>query len=162
VAKKKKKNDHLPDGVKVLVRNKRALRDYEISERMEAGIVLLGSEVKSLRDARASILDGFVELKNGEAWLAGIKINEYPWANRWNHEEGRTRKLLLHKREIRKLETKLLQRGFTAIPLSLYLKNGKVKVELAVAKGRREYEKRNAKKDAMAAREVQQAMRRRR
>lgn len=151
---KKKAPKGLPDGTVVLVRNRRALHDYEISERIEAGIALLGSEVKSLRESRATITDGYVEFRNGEAWLSGIRINEYPWANRWNHEIGRTRKLLLHKREIRKLAVKVTEKGFTVIPLSLYLKNGRVKVELAVARGKREYEKRQAKKEAQDKREA--------
>jgi len=155
----KKSND---DGRKVLVRNRRALHDYTITERVEAGIALVGSEVKSLRDAKASIAEGYVEFKNGEAWLAGIQINEYPWANRWNHEPGRTRKLLLHRREIDKLRARVEQKGFTLIPLSLYLKGGRIKVELGVAKGRREFEKRDAKKEAVAKREIDQELRRRR
>ncbi len=159
---KKKKKDVYDDGRKVLARNKRILRDYDVSDRFEAGIVLVGSEVKSLRDARCSLVDGYVEFKSGEAWLNGIKINEYPWANRWNHEEGRSSKLLLHTKEIHKLEVKVNQRGFTVVPLSIYLRNGKVKIELAVARGRREYEKRHAKKEAMVARETQQELRRRR
>lgn len=158
----KKKKNQPNDGRKVLVRNRRALHDYDISERIEAGIQLLGSEVKSLRESKATLTDGFVEFKRGEAWLSGIQINEYPWANRWNHEVGRTRKLLLHKGEIRKLEAKVHQKGFSIVPLSLYLKNGKVKVELAVGKGRKEYEKRHAKKEAMAKREIAQEIGRRR
>ena len=159
MAKKKKKNQP-DDGRKVLVRNRRALHDYTITERIEAGIALLGSEVKSLRDSKASILEGYVEFRRGEAWLSGIQINEYPWANRWNHEPGRTRKLLLHRHEIDKLEAKVNQKGFTIIPLSLYLKKGKVKVELGLGKGRREYEKRDAKKEAMAKREIAQEIKR--
>lgn len=154
---KKKKNKGpkgLPDGSVVLVQNRKALHDYEISERIEAGIQLLGSEVKSLRESRATIVDGHVEFRSGEAWLVGIKINEYPWANRWNHEEGRTRKLLLHKAEIDKLASKVAEKGFTVIPLRLYLKNGVVKVEIALARGKREYEKRQAKKEAQDKREA--------
>jgi SsrA-binding protein len=161
VAKAKKKTV-APDGVKVLVRNKRAFHDYDISERVEAGLVLLGSEVKSLRDGRANIKDGHVSFRNGEAWLVGIQINEYKWANRFNHDMDRTRKLLLHTREIKKLAVKVEQRGFTIVPLSLYLKNGRVKVELGVGRGKREYEKRNTKRDMQAKREIDQAIKRRR
>jgi SsrA-binding protein len=162
VAKKKKKTSALTEGHKVVARNKKAQRDYDISERLEAGVVLLGSEVKSLRDSKVTLTDGYVEFKSGEAWLSGIQINEYPWANRFNHEPGRTRKLLLHKEQIRKLEAKVAQKGFTVVPLAVYFKGGKVKVEIGVGRGRREYEKRHVKKEQMAKREMDQAIKRRR
>src|SRR5690606_34030414 len=98
---------------------------------IEAGVVLVGSEVKSLRESKASIADGYVDIRNGEAWLVGVTINEYPWANQFNHDPGRDRKLLLHRREIQRLAIKTQQRGFTLIPLSIYLKDGKIKVALA-------------------------------
>jgi SsrA-binding protein len=149
------------DGVKVLVRNRRARHDYDIEETVEAGIALVGSEVKSLRDQRVSIAEGHITIRNGEAWLVGAQIQEYPWAHQRTHAPTRDRKLLLHRREIDKLETKLTQRGYALIPLSMYTKKGTIKLELGVARGKRQYEKRESKKEAEAKREIDRAMRRR-
>lgn len=154
-----KKRDQ--DGVKVLVRNRRAHHDYDIEETLEAGISLVGSEVKSLRDQRASIAEGHIAIRGGEAWLVGVQIQEYPWAHQRTHAPLRERKLLLHRREISKLDTALTQRGYTLVPLSFYLKNGHIKLELGVARGKRQYEKRESKKEAEAQREIDRAMRRR-
>jgi len=148
--------------IKVVATNRRATHDFLIHDRVEAGVVLLGSEVKSLRDAKATIADGWAEIKNGEAWLHGIQINEYPWANRWNHEPKRTRKLLLHKNEIAKLHIKTQMRGFTLVPLSLYFKDGKVKVELGLATHKKVHDKRQAKREADDQREIDRAAKRRR
>lgn len=147
-----------PEGIKILVRNRKALHDFHIHDKVEAGIVLVGSEVKSLRDAKAVISDAHGEIRNGEAWIVGLKINEYPWANQFNHEVGRTRKLLLHRREIDKLATKTQQRGFTLIPLSLYLKNGKIKLEMALVTNKKEYDKRQAKREATDKRDIDRAI----
>lgn len=147
--------------VRVLVRNRRAFYDFEVAERLEAGMALVGSEVKSLRESKASLAEGYVEIRGGEAWLVGAQINEYPWANQFNHEPRRARKLLLRRDELRRLEVKTSQRGFTLIPLMVYLKNGKIKLEVGVARGKKKYEKRAAKKEAEAAREIQQELRRR-
>jgi len=149
-----------PD-IKVLARNRRATFDYAIEQRVEAGLVLVGSEVKSLREARATLTDGWVEFRNGEAWLVGVQIEEYPWANQFNHEPRRDRKLLLHRRELAKLAAAVQRGGYTLVPLQLYLKGGRVKVELGLARGRARYEKRHAKREAEAEREIQQAMRKR-
>jgi SsrA-binding protein len=149
------------DGVKVLVRNRRARHDYDIEETVEAGIALVGSEVKSLRDQRVSIAEGHITIRNREAWLVGAQIQEYPWAHQRTHAPTRDRKLLLHRREIDKLETKLTQRGYALIPLSMYTKKGTIKLELGVARGKRQYEKRESKKEAEAKREIDRAMRRR-
>jgi SsrA-binding protein len=146
------------DGVRVLVRNRRAAHDYELLETVEAGMVLLGSEVKSLRDGRATLGDGHVVFRNSEAWLVGVKIREYPWANVFNHDPERERKLLLHKRELRRLQTKCEQRGHTLVPIAIYLKDGKMKVELALAVGKKQFEKRDAKREADAKREIDRAM----
>jgi len=146
--------------IKVIATNRKATHDFHIHDRFEAGIVLVGSEVKSLRDANAVIADGWAEVKKGEVWLHGIQINEYPWANRMNHEIKRVRKLLLHKREIGKLETKTQLRGFTLIPLSLYFKDGKVKVELALATHKKMHDKRAAKREADDQREIDRAVKR--
>jgi SsrA-binding protein len=158
-AGKKKPDD---DGVRVLARNRRARHDYAIEETYEAGISLVGSEVKSLRDARVALTDAYAELRGGEAFLVNAQIDEYPWANQFNHDPRRTRKLLLHRQELRKLTVKTDQRGYSLIPLSIYLKNGKIKVELGLGVGRKHYEKRDAKREAEAKREIEQATRRRR
>ncbi|WP_428268143.1 SsrA-binding protein SmpB [Haliangium sp.] len=150
----------VPDDARVLVRNRRARHDYEIHELIEAGVVLVGSEVKSLRDARGNLNDAYVEIRGREAWLVAAQIQEYPWANQFNHEPTRRRKLLLHRREIRRLAIKIQQRGFTLIPLSMYLKNGKIKVELALAVGKARYEKREASREAEAQREIDRVLKR--
>jgi len=147
---------------KILVRNRKALHDYEISERFEAGLLLVGSEVKSLRESHASIAEGFVEIRGGEAWLVAAQIEEYPWANQFNHEPTRRRKLLLHKQEIVKLAKLSEQKGMTLLPLSIYLKGGTIKLEVAVGRGKKQYEKRESKKTAEAKREIDRAMVRRR
>ena len=160
--KRKKKATTAPDGARILARNRRVFHDYEVSSRIEAGIALVGSEVKSLREQRCSLAEGYVEIRGGEAWLVNATINEYPWANRFNHDPKRERKLLLHKREITKLGVKSLQRGFTLVPLSVYLKNGRIKVEIGVARGKRQYEKREATRQAEAKREIDREARRER
>jgi len=160
VAKKPKKA--ADPGHKVLARNRRALHDYAIEERLEAGISLTGSEVKSLRDQRASIGEGFVTIRGGEAWLVGVQIQEYPWAHQQNHDPMRERRLLLHRREIDKLDTKVNLRGYAIVPLSVYLKDGRIKVEIGVGRGKRQHEKRDSLKEAEARREIDRAMSRRR
>jgi SsrA-binding protein len=160
MAKKQRTKSTVPDGARVLVRNRRALHDYAIEETMEAGIVLLGSEVKSLRDARGNLNDAYAEIRANELWLVNAQIQEYPWANQFNHEPMRRRKLLLHRREIRRAAVKT-QRGMSLIPLSMYLKDGKVKVELALAVGKKLYEKREATREAEAQRDIDRAMRQR-
>lgn len=160
--KKGKKTRSAPDGTKLLVRNRSAARDYQIHDTIEAGIVLVGSEVKSLREAHATIGEAHVQLRHGEAWLVGATIKEYPWANQFNHEPGRDRKLLLHKREIARLAIKVQQRGFTLIPMSIYLKKGRIKVQLALVTGKKMYEKREASREADAQREIDRAMKTRR
>ena len=145
-------------GVRVLVRNRRAAHDYELLETVEAGMVLVGSEVKSLREGRATLGDGFVVFRNNEAWLTGVKIREYPWANQFNHDPERERKLLLHRHELKRLQTKCEQRGHTLVPIAIYLKDGKMKVELALAVGKKLFEKRDAKREADAKREIDRAM----
>lgn len=160
MAKKQRTQSVIPEGARVLVRNRRALHDYEIHESVEAGIVLVGSEVKSLRDGHGNLNDAYAEIHAHEAWLVNAQIKEYPWANQFNHEPMRKRKLLLHKREIRRLEVKTQQRGLTLIPLAIYLKSGKIKVELALASGKRLYEKREASREAEAQREIDRALKR--
>jgi SsrA-binding protein len=149
------------DEKKVLLRNKKARHDYFVEETMEAGIVLVGSEVKSLREARAVIGDAYATVRNGEAFLAQMQITEYAWANRWNHEPKRERKLLLHRREIEKLDEAVATKGYTALPLEVYLKNGKIKVLIGICKGKKQYDKRQESRKREAEREVEAAIRRR-
>ncbi|HEY7955816.1 MAG TPA: SsrA-binding protein SmpB [Polyangia bacterium] len=149
------------DGKKVLLRNKKARHDYFVESSMEAGMVLQGSEVKSLREARAVLSDAYAYVRNGEAWLINMQITEYPWANRWNHEPKRDRKLLMHRREIDKLDQALTERGYTALPLEVYLKGGKIKVLIGVCKGKKQYDKRQDQKRRDADREVQAALKHR-
>jgi SsrA-binding protein len=147
--------------VKTLLRNKKARHDFFVEWTVEAGLVLQGSEVKSLREARAVMSDAYAMVRNGEAWLINLQVTEYPWANRWNHEPKRDRKLLLHAREIRKLEEASAQAGYTILPLEVYLKGGRIKVLLGVCKGKKLYDKRQDQKRRDAEREVEAAMRRR-
>ena len=149
------------EDVKVLLRNKKARHDYFVEWTVEAGVVLVGSEVKSLREAKAVMSDAYAMVKNGECWLINMQITEYPWANRWNHEAKRDRKLLLHKKEIGKLEEASAQKGYTLLPLEVYLKQGKIKVQVGVCKGKKQYDKRQDQKRKDADREVEAAMRRR-
>ncbi|HXU71420.1 MAG TPA: SsrA-binding protein SmpB [Polyangia bacterium] len=149
------------EDVKVLLRNKKARHDYFVEWTVEAGVSLLGSEVKSLREAKAVMSDAYATVKNGEAWLINMQITEYPWANRWNHQPKRDRKLLLHRKEIEKLDGASSQQGYTLLPLEVYLKQGKIKVQLGVCKGKKQYDKRQDQKRKDAAREVEAALRRR-
>jgi SsrA-binding protein len=146
--------------LKVIATNRKATHDFSIHERFEAGLALVGSEVKSLRDARVVISDGFVEFRKGQAYLHKVQINEYSQANRWGHDIERVRKLLLHKHEIHKLATKVQQRGYTLIPLSLYFKGSRVKVELALVTHKKQHDKRAVKKEADDKREMDRAIKR--
>jgi SsrA-binding protein len=147
---------------KIIARNRRARHDYHIEDVVEAGLVLTGTEVKSLRAGRASLTDGFGQISGGEAWLHGVHIPPYDMGTWTNHEPRRTRKLLLHRKEIDRLERSTAERGLTLVPLSLYFDHGKAKVELAVARGKRTYDKRHDLARRDAAREVDRALRRRR
>jgi len=144
--------------VKTIATNRKVGHDFHIHERYEAGVVLVGSEVKSLRDAAVTMADGWVEIRKGQAYLHGIQINEYAQANRWQHEVGRIRKLLMHRHEIDKLATKTLIKGFTLVPTSLYFKGGHVKVELALVTHKKQHDKREAKKLADDQREIDRAL----
>jgi SsrA-binding protein len=145
-------------GRKFIAQNRKARHDYHIEDTVEAGIVLTGTEVKSLREGRASLVDGYATIDGGEVWLHRIHIPEYTEGSWTNHEPRRARKLLLHRREIEKLSGKTTEAGFTLVPLALYFKDGKAKVELAVGRGKRSYDKRQdlAKRDAR--REIARAM----
>lgn len=147
---------------KVIARNRRARHDYHIEDVVEAGVVLTGTEVKSLRAGRASLTDGFGQITDGEVWLLGVHIPEYAHGTWTNHEPRRPRKLLLHRKEIGKLASKTREGGYTLVPLSLYFSHGKVKVELATARGKRAYDKRQDLARRDASREMERAFRRRR
>ncbi|HUT64648.1 MAG TPA: SsrA-binding protein SmpB [Spirochaetota bacterium] len=127
---------------KIITKNRKAFHDFNILQRMEAGIALTGTEVKSTKDGKISLKEGFCHLREGEIWLKNVHISQYPYGNRINHDPLRERKLLLHKGEITKLGTKLREKGLTLVPLSVYVKRGKVKVELGLVSGKRQYDKR--------------------
>ena len=142
-------------GEKLICQNKKARFNYSIEDTYEAGISLLGSEVKSLREGKVNLGDSYGDIKRGEIFLVDAHINPYPQANRLNHDPLRTRKLLLHKREIQRLIGKVQERGFTLIPLRLYFSNGKVKVELGLAKGKKLFDKRETLKRKTMEREME-------
>jgi SsrA-binding protein len=160
MARNQKKDE--ADGIKVICRNKRAFHEYEISDRLECGLVLTGTEVKSLRDGHAVLEDAYARIDGDEVWLLGSDIPEYAMGNRMNHKPKRPRKLLLHRQEIRKFAAKAEQKGHTLVPLRIYFKEGRAKVELAVASGKKQFDKREANKKADAQRDIQRAIRERR
>ena len=145
-------------GRKLIAQNKKARHDYLIEDTYEAGLVLMGTEVKSLRQGRASLVDGFVDIEGHEAWLHGVHIPEYTQGTWTNHSARRKRKLLLNRDEIDKIERRVNEKGLTVIPLSLYFKDGRAKVEIAVARGKKTYDKRHALAAKQADREKQQAL----
>src|SRR2546427_8622978 len=145
-----KKQKDVDGGIKLICRNKRALHEYNVFDALECGVVLTGTEVKSLRDGSASLEDAYAKIVSGEVWLIGSDIPEYAMGNRLNHKPKRPRKLLLHRREIAKFAGKAAERGFTLVPLRLYFKDGRAKVEIAIAKGKQLHDKRQAKKTAEA------------
>lgn len=146
-------------GIKTVATNRRARFDFEIVETVEAGIVLLGSEVKSLRATGADLKDSYAAVREGEMWLFGVRIAPYEFAHGGGHEPERERKLLLHRREIERLGAQLAQRGLTLIPVRLYFKEGKAKVELGLGRGKTRYDKRETLKRRQAEREMDRAMR---
>ena len=148
-------------GRKVVAQNRKARHDYHIDDVVEAGLVLVGTEVKSLRLGHASLVDGFAYIRDGEAWLAGVHIPEYTEGTWTNHEPRRERKLLLHRGEIARLIGKTKESGTTLVPLALYFKDGKAKVEIALGRGKRSYDKRAALAEKQANRETQRALSRR-
>lgn len=145
-------------GQKVVASNRKARHDYHIEDTYEAGLVLTGPEVKSLRAGRASLIDGFGSVENGEAWLENVHIPEYTQATWNNGPSRRRRKLLLHAHEIAKLAGKIKESGYTLVPLSLYFKDGRAKVEIALARGKKEYDKRQTLKEQQDKREADRAM----
>jgi SsrA-binding protein len=143
------------EGTKLICKNRKAFFDFEIEDSFEVGIALLGSEVKSLRNGKANLSDSYGKFIHGELFLVDAHISAYAQSNRENHDPLRPRKLLLHKREIRKLTGKVAERGYSLIPLKLYFKRGKVKVELALARGKKTYDKREAIKKKDQRREME-------
>ena len=149
-------------GRKVIAQNRKARHDFAIEDVYEAGLVLVGTEVKSLREGRASLVDAYGRVRDGEVWLEGLHIPEYTQGTWTNHEPRRTRKLLLHRKEIERLIGKTRESGHTLVPLSLYFKDGKAKVEIALAKGKKAWDRRQDMAERDASREMARAMGRRR
>ncbi|RME07231.1 MAG: SsrA-binding protein SmpB [Deltaproteobacteria bacterium] len=148
-------------GEKIVCRNKKARFNYTIEETIEAGIVLLGTEVKSLRQGKANITDSYARFRNGEVFLIGAHISPYDFGTHENHDPLRERKLLLHRREIRRLLTKVTQRGYTLVPLEIYFKDGHAKVLLALGKGKKLYDKRETMRKREEKREIDRAVKQR-
>ncbi len=148
----------MPESIKIIAQNRKARRDYHILSTYEAGLQLRGTEVKALREGRANLKDGYARIEDGEAYLHNTHISEYAQGNQFNHDTERKRKLLLHRHEINRLRGYVNERGHTLIPLKLYFKRGKAKVELGVARGKKQFDKRRdiARRDAQ--REVEQAL----
>src|SRR5579864_3398052 len=152
--------DQRNEGERDVAVNRRAYHDYFIDEKYEAGMMLTGTEVKSVRNGRANLRDGFVRIDGGEAWLENLHISPYAQGNLMNHEPVRPRKLLLHRKEISSLIGKVKQKGYTLIPLRLYFARNRAKVEVGLARGKREYDKREAIAEREAKREIARAVRR--
>jgi SsrA-binding protein len=159
VAKRKREGQtKAPPVINSLVQNRKARYVYHVVEKMEVGVVLMGSEVKSIRDGKATLLDAFADVNNGEVWLHQMDIGVYPHAHARNHDPRRKRKLLLHRSEIERLIGKVREKGFTMVPLSLYEKDGRVKVELALVTGKEQHDRREDTKKREAQREIDRAM----
>ncbi|UCG81991.1 MAG: SsrA-binding protein SmpB [Dehalococcoidia bacterium] len=144
--------------LKTITVNRKAYHDYHIEDSFEAGLVLTGTEIKSIRAGRVNLRDAYARAENGEMWLLGAHIAQYQAGNRYNHEPKRPRKLLLNRREIAELSSAMLRKGLTIVPLKLYLKNGIAKVEIGIARGKKAYDKREAIAQRDAQREVQRAL----
>lgn len=151
-----------PENIRVVASNRRARRNYSILDTYEAGLVLLGSEVKSLREGRMELKDSYANVESGEAWLVGAHIAPYDFAREGGHDPERARKLLLHRRQIDRIAGTLAEKGLTLIPLQVYFKDGKAKVELGLAKGKATVDKRRTLRDREHQREIERAQRRRR
>jgi len=147
----------MPDNIKVITKNRKAEHDYHLEDRYQAGIVLMGSEIKSIRANRVSLRDGYVQEREGELWLLNVHIATYEQAARFGHTDPlRPRKLLLHKREIAQIASRIREKGYTVVPTMLYLERGRAKIEIALARGKRLYDKR----EAIAKRDANRQMRR--
>ena len=148
-------------GIKIVATNRKAGRDYHLEDRREAGLVLMGTEIKSIRAGRVNLADGYVQVRDGELWLINVHIAPYDPAGRYGHEPRRPRKLLLHRREIDRLISRVQERGYTIVPVRLYLKEGRAKVEIALARGKRKYDKRQAISKRDAQRDIERALKER-
>lgn len=144
--------------IKVVATNRKARHEYTFDDAFEAGLVLMGSEIKSIRAGRVSLQEGYVQIENGEAWLVNVHIAPYDPASRQGHEPRRTRKLLLHRRQIDRLFSRAREKGFTIVPTKLYLKDGRAKVEIALARGKKLYDKREALAKRDSKRQVERAL----
>jgi SsrA-binding protein len=147
--------------IKVVATNRKAYHEYQFHDTFEAGLVLMGSEIKSIRAGRVSLQDGFVQFENGEAWLVNVHIAQYDPASRQNHEPKRRRKLLLHRREIDRLQARVQEKGYTVVPTKLYLKDGRAKIEIGLARGKKLYDKREAIAQRESKRQVERALKER-
>jgi len=145
-------------GEKLIVDNRRARHDYHLTDRVEAGLVLTGTEVKALRDGKATLQQAYADVRDGEGWLVGLHIPEYGQGNRANHDPDRPRKLLLHRRELDRMYAQAREKGMTLVPTRLYFKDGRVKVEVALAKGKELRDKRRDVADRDAKRQIERAM----
>jgi SsrA-binding protein len=141
--------------IKTIATNRKAYHDYEVVDTLEAGIVLTGTEIKSIREGRVNLRDGFAIIRGGEVWLLNVHIAPYAGGNRQNHEPRRERKLLLHRREINRLAGRVQEKGWTLVPLRLYLKDNKAKIELGLVRGKRQYDKRESIAQRDFEREIQ-------
>jgi SsrA-binding protein len=151
-----------PQGEKLIVENRRARHDYHLLDKVEAGLVLAGTEVKALREGKATLQQAYADVRDGEAWLVGLHIPEYGAGNRANHEPDRPRKLLMHRREIERLYAQVREKGFTLIPTRLYFKDGRVKAEIAVGRGKELRDKRRSIADREAKRQLERELKLRR
>ena len=145
----------MSENVKVVARNKKAYHDFHIDEKYEAGIALMGTEVKSIRNSRINLKEGYIKVENGELILYNVHVSTYEQGNRYNHEPLRPRKLLMHRREINRLFGKVQQKGYTLIPLQAYIKRGMIKIEVGLARGKKKYDKREAEAEKTAKREIE-------
>ena len=147
-----------PQGEKLIVDNRRARHEYHLTDKVEAGLMLAGTEVKALREGKSTLQQAYAEIRDGEAWLMGLHIPEYGAGNRENHDPDRPRKLLLHRREIDRLYAQVREKGFTLVPTRLYFKDGRVKAEIALARGKELRDKRRAIADRDAKRQVEREL----
>jgi SsrA-binding protein len=147
--------------IKVVATNRKAQHEYYFDDTFEAGLVLMGTEIKSIRGGRVSLQEGYVTFEGGEAWLVDVHIAQYDPASGQNHDPRRRRKLLLHRREIDRLRSKVQEKGFTVVPTRLYLKDGRAKVEIALARGKKQYDKRQAIAKRDSKRQVERALKER-
>ena len=156
----KNKADHEHDNERVVAQNRRARHEYEVLDTLECGIVLVGSEVKSLRTGKLSLDEAYGRVKGGEVWLIGCDVPEYAQANRFNHDPRRPRKLLMHRREISKFANRAYEQGLTLVPLKMYFKEGRAKILMGICRGRKLHDKREKIKKASVQRDIARAMRR--